>query len=44
MRWVKPFIAHGAALLEEEDLSRTGKAYHAWLRQLADRSARARAA
>ena len=39
MRWSAPFVSHSAALLEEDDLKRTGKAYQAWLKGLrADRS------
>jgi len=44
MRWARPFVVHGAALLDEEDLVSTGKTYQGWLHGLSERSSRARAA
>jgi glutathione-regulated potassium-efflux system ancillary protein KefG len=44
MRWVKPFVTHGAALLNDEDLKRSSKEYFHWLQALAPGERRSQAA
>jgi glutathione-regulated potassium-efflux system ancillary protein KefG len=44
MRWVPPFVTHGAALLNDEDLKRSSKEYFHWLQALAPGERRSQAA